>query len=590
MLRDVAHEIEALADRREHPEAEDVDLEEAERVDVVLVPRDDRALVHRRRLDRRDRGQGRRREHEAADVDREVPWETLDRPRHHERLADARIARLEPDRAEARLADRADAVPPRHDTREAIDLLERKAEDLANLTERALRPVRDDLADHRRAIASIGLVDLLDDLLAALVLEVDVDVGRLAALRREEPLEEHVGARRIDRGDPEAEAHRAVRRAPAALTEDVAAAGHVDDGADAEEVRRDLELLDERELLLDLRRNGLRDRRPIARMRALVGETAKCLPRRLRPLAFALASPEVTVDEVGDLVREAIRELLHREAAAIGDEARARDPCGVEGEDARDLLLALEVGLGVRQKLAPCLVERLALSNAVEDVEHRLVAGTRVEDAVRRADRQAVRARGRERPIDAGAVLAVLVEMHGNGEARTERAHETRPRGLGEERRVGERPETFGVRADEPERHAGERVAWEVFLVEVVRAPGRQRLRVPVVALREDLAEVRVAGVVLDEHGERRGFARDLGHALEPFSFQRELTTDDDADAVLRPLLVRADDPVEAVAVGDRDRVVAELGSAMHHDLGRRRAREEAEARSRRELDVAARP
>ena len=34
----------------------------------------------------------------------------------------------------------------------------------------------------RRAVAAIGLVDVLDHLLAPLVLEVDVDVGRLVAL------------------------------------------------------------------------------------------------------------------------------------------------------------------------------------------------------------------------------------------------------------------------------------------------------------------------------------------------------------------------------------------------------------------------
>ena len=70
----------------------------------------------------------------------------------------------------------------------------------------------------------------LDDLFAPLVLEVDVDVGRLAPLGREEALEEEVRPRRVDRGDAEAVADRAVGRAPAALAEDVALARHLDDG------------------------------------------------------------------------------------------------------------------------------------------------------------------------------------------------------------------------------------------------------------------------------------------------------------------------------------------------------------------------
>ena len=86
------------------------------------------------------------------------------------------------------------------------------------------------------------LVDVLDDLLAALVLEVDVDVGRLAALGGEEALEEQVAARRVDRRDAEAVADGAVRGASAPLAEDVHAARDLDDRVDAEEVRRDLEL------------------------------------------------------------------------------------------------------------------------------------------------------------------------------------------------------------------------------------------------------------------------------------------------------------------------------------------------------------
>ena len=67
------------------------------------------------------------------------------------------------------------------------------------------------------------LVDRLDDLLAPLVLEVDVDVRRLAPLRREESLEEEVRPRRVNRRDPQAVADGAVGGAPAPLAEDVLA-------------------------------------------------------------------------------------------------------------------------------------------------------------------------------------------------------------------------------------------------------------------------------------------------------------------------------------------------------------------------------
>ena len=51
---------------------------------------------------------------------------------------------------------------------------------------------------HARAVAAVFLVDVLDDLLAALVLEVDVDVRRLAAGGADEPLEQQVDLGRVD--------------------------------------------------------------------------------------------------------------------------------------------------------------------------------------------------------------------------------------------------------------------------------------------------------------------------------------------------------------------------------------------------------
>ena len=72
----------------------------------------------------------------------------------------------------------------------------------------------------RRAVAAVLVVDVLHDFLAPLVLEVDVDVGRLVALLADEALEQHATARRIDLGDAEAVADRRVRRRAAPLAQD----------------------------------------------------------------------------------------------------------------------------------------------------------------------------------------------------------------------------------------------------------------------------------------------------------------------------------------------------------------------------------
>ena len=88
-----------------------------------------------------------------------------------------------------------------------------------------LGAIADDGRAQRRVVAAIGLEDPLHDDLAPLVLEIDVDVGRLAALLGDEALEQQVVARRIDRGDAEHVADRRVGGRAAALAEDVRASG-----------------------------------------------------------------------------------------------------------------------------------------------------------------------------------------------------------------------------------------------------------------------------------------------------------------------------------------------------------------------------
>ena len=153
----------------------------------------------------------------------------------------------------------------------------REAQRLADLADRHARAVVDHRGADRGAVAAVALVDVLDHLLAPLVLEIDVDVGRLAALLGDEAGEERVALGRIDRGDAEAEADGAVGGRAAALAEDVLVPGEVDDVVDGQEVAGVVELLDERELLadqgLDLRRER---RRRSASSRRLQVRSSRC--------------------------------------------------------------------------------------------------------------------------------------------------------------------------------------------------------------------------------------------------------------------------------------------------------------------------
>ena len=60
-----------------------------------------------------------------------------------------------------------------------------------------------------------------DDLVAPLMLEIDVDVGRLVALLGDEALEQRVDHVRADLGDAEAEADDRIGGRAAPLAEDV---------------------------------------------------------------------------------------------------------------------------------------------------------------------------------------------------------------------------------------------------------------------------------------------------------------------------------------------------------------------------------
>ena len=224
-----------LADAGEHAEGEDVDLEDAEGVDVVLVPADDGAVLHRRVLDRHELVEPALGDDEAADVLGEVAGEADDLLDELDGQGEPAVGRVEAELA-TRSAGRLPPPQPQICEESAATVSRREAHRGADLADRPLAAVVDDGGAEAGAVAAVAVVDVLDHLLAALVLEVDVDVGRLVAGLGDEALEDHGADLGRDRGDAERVADDRVRRRAAALAEDVLAAGVVDDVADGEEV------------------------------------------------------------------------------------------------------------------------------------------------------------------------------------------------------------------------------------------------------------------------------------------------------------------------------------------------------------------
>ena len=143
--------------------------------------------------------------------------------------------------------------PPVNVPGHGINNIKREAQGLAHLTHRGAAAVRDDLRRERCSLAAVLGVQILDYLFAALMLKVNINIRRLAALFADEPLEQHADAVGINGGDAQAVAHGGIGRGPAALAENAARACKRHKIMHGKEVVGILQFADELELVLNLR-------------------------------------------------------------------------------------------------------------------------------------------------------------------------------------------------------------------------------------------------------------------------------------------------------------------------------------------------
>ena len=129
---------------------------------------------------------------EAADVLREVAREADQLGRQVDGAADLGIAGSRPGLADVVVGQPVAPAAPDGVGQRGGDVLG-QPQRLADVADGAARAVVDDGGADGGAVAAVACVDVLDHLLAPLVLEVDVDVGRLVALLGDEALEQHVG-------------------------------------------------------------------------------------------------------------------------------------------------------------------------------------------------------------------------------------------------------------------------------------------------------------------------------------------------------------------------------------------------------------
>ena len=251
-----------LVDHVEVAQAEEVHLEEAERLDVAhRVLRDELGVgalaLQRHVLDQRAVA-----DHDGGSVDRVLAHETLERARHVDQLLGGDLATIvgAPDgsRVVVHLAQllaglqalvEADLNAVGDALGDAIDGAVRETKHPAGVARGLLGGELAKGDDLRHALAPVLLDDVVHHALAAVHREVDIDIGHGLAARVEESLEQQVVADRIDVGDLEAVGdQRAGGRAAARSDADALALGEPDEVPRDEEVVGEAHLADRRQL------------------------------------------------------------------------------------------------------------------------------------------------------------------------------------------------------------------------------------------------------------------------------------------------------------------------------------------------------
>ena len=538
-------QIEALADAGQHAEGEDVDLEDAEGVEVVLVPLDEGTVGHGGILDRHHLGQRPLGDDEPADMLGEVAGRADQFARQIDREAQRRVVRVEPGLADGTVLDTVARPAPDGAGQRPAHVFGQPHR-LAGLADGAAGPVGDDGGGDAGALAAVFLVDVLDHLLAALVLEIDVDVGRLVALGRNEALEQKLDPLGIDGGNAEAVADGGIRRRAPALAQDAAFAGEADNVVDGEEVGGVFELGDQRQFVDQGGPHFLWN----------PGRIVFSGPQPGQPFELFLGAAAAghRVDRVF------VAQLVEAETAAPGDLNRTGDGLGMAAEKPRHLGRGFEVPLGVRGEAKAGLADRAMRADAADHVLQRAALGDVVVDIVG-GHQAGAPALGEAGEAGEPSLIVAAMKRRGGKEAF----------GAGQAVQPGE---LFAKRGIGPRGRQGDEnltlpVGQDVFQSDLALAlPGAA------LAQGEQAREPAIGGPVGGK-----------GQGLEAVA-QHQPRADDKAKAKTLGRDVGADDAGEGVVIGDGDGLVAEIGGPLDQLLGVRGPAQEAEIAGHRKLGV----
>ena len=458
-------------------------------------------------------------------------------------------------------------VPAVGDSCKPFQLGERQSERLADVADRAAAAIARKRRDERRVLAAVALGDAHDQLLADVARKVEVDVGHGDHLVVDEAAERQARCDGIDvreagqvaddRADAGAAAAPRWQRVPGTAGPahlERALAGELEHLPVEQEEPREAEPRDQCKLVVE----------PLSR--TFLVAVRICVSLGECPIADHLELPVCGVGSIGE-VGVAIAELLRQvERAAVGE--LAGPTCRICRQAFEHRLRRKQHRFVVSAPLALAAVERRAVLDRNECVlQPRPRRTVRVHVAGRDGGHAEVLGElGEPRVPSRVATLVRALQLDG------ERAGEGAREPLGRFRvdhgkavpgAAGECDEPFRVAFDDLDRRLGRQ---EVALLARF---ARSRMRIG-----EDAAEVGVALPALAKE-------RHVTAACE-----RHLGAGDRPDAEVLRGVCELERAVDTVVVGERERVVAELGGACGELLRQGRAVEERVGGVRVQLDV----
>ena len=143
--------------------------------------------------------------------------------------------------------------PRAHQAGQAVQRFRVERQRLADFARRRTPAIGDDVGGHGRAQFSVALVNILNGALALIAAgQIEIDVRPFAALLGKKSLEEQIHADRIDGGNAQRIADRAVGRRTAPLHQNILLAAEANDVPNDQEIAGKIEFFDQRQFAFDL--------------------------------------------------------------------------------------------------------------------------------------------------------------------------------------------------------------------------------------------------------------------------------------------------------------------------------------------------